>query len=90
MNYNDYFDSQDAEFERQLALTAQKRWELDLAKLQEMGAPNRATAIRWDADAENATNGGVFDAGYYCYLRGIDYALVPSIVAELVAGDQWT
>lgn len=51
----------------------QQRWEDHINNLIAMGAGDRATAIRWDMQAEDATNGGHYDVGYYCYLKNIRY-----------------
>lgn len=76
----------DREEECHIALHNQKAWEQDLERFQSIGAQSRAVAIFWDMDAFNARNGNEFDVGYYCYLRGIDYALEPVITQELRDG----
>ena len=57
------------EQEKRAYARAEKAWEEHLASLIAAGAGDRATAIRWDLQAENADN----DAGYYCFLKGIPY-----------------
>ena len=52
---------------------AQIAWEDRIAKLCADHNIDRATAIRWDMDAEDAKNGDTFDIGFYCYLVGIRY-----------------
>lgn len=52
---------------------AAAEFEADMAKLQETHGIDRATAIRWDAEAFDATNGGGYDPEYHCYLRGLKY-----------------
>jgi hypothetical protein len=61
--------------EQQQQARAQAAWEADIQRLIEIGAGDRATAIRWDMEAMDARHGDHFDAGYYCYLRGIGYGL---------------
>lgn len=46
---------------------------------------DRATAIRWDMDANDAYNGDVLDASFYCYLLHIPYSFADEI-KELVPG----
>jgi hypothetical protein len=55
-------------------LDAQRQFELRVAEVQEMGAGDRATAIRWILDAEGIS---AFDAMYggdsVCYHFGMSY-----------------
>lgn len=73
------------ESERAAKARAQEAWEADLQKLIEIGAGDRATAIRWDMDAMDANRCGERDAGYYCFLRGIDYSNETEIKRLLAA-----
>ena len=62
---------------------AQVAWEDRIAKLCADHNIDRATAIRWDIDAEDARNGDQIDVGYYCYLVGIRYENETAIKEEL-------
>lgn len=81
--FDEYYSDADRAEDVRVALFHQKRWELDIAKFQDLGAKDRATAIRWDMQAMDAYHGGELDVGYYCYLRGIDYQLERPIAKEL-------
>ena len=59
--------------ERAGEVRAAAEFEADMAKLQATHGIDRATAIRWDAEAFDATNGGGYDPEYHCYLRGLKY-----------------
>lgn len=48
---------------------SQARWEDHISQLMSTNGIDRATAIRWDMQAEDAVN----DAGFYCFLVGIGY-----------------
>jgi patatin-like phospholipase/acyl hydrolase len=74
--WDGFMRTANAAFEQEKAQAARAKtiWEADIQQLIEIGAGNRATAIRWDMEAMDAKNGEHFDAGYYCYLRGIDYS----------------
>lgn len=63
------------------AIAAQKRWENHIESLVALGAGNRATAIRWDMDANNIMQG----AGEYCYVHGLSYELEERIKLEMAA-----
>jgi hypothetical protein len=57
--------------------------EARLASYMEMGAPDRATAMRWELDAQGEDiilqSGAKYDIGYYCYCMGLPYTLEPTI-----------
>ena len=57
--------------------------EARLASYMEMGAPNRATAMRWElessGDLVSTAAGDVHDIGYYCYCMGLPYSMEPTI-----------
>jgi len=57
--------------------------EARLASYMEMGAPNRATAMRWELEASgdlvSTAAGDVHDIGYYCYCMGLPYSMEPTI-----------
>ena len=40
------------------------------------GAADRAAAIRWIAEAEQAYNGDYLDADYFCFLVGVPYGYI--------------
>ena len=54
-----------------------------LASLIEMGAPNRATAMRWELESQGDVltlqSDAQFDIGYYCYCMGMPYSMEPTI-----------
>jgi hypothetical protein len=60
-------DSEARRFQAEAA--AQQRWERHIDQLMVTNGIDRATAIRWDMEAEDA--GG--DVGFYCFLAGIGY-----------------
>lgn len=66
-------EQQDAELRNQRAL------ETRVSSWMEIGAPDRATALRWEWEA----NGELLDLGYWAYKLGISYALVPAYLTEL-------
>ena len=57
--------------------------EARLASYMEMGAPNRATAMRWELESQGESialqSGALYDIGYYCYCNGLPYTLEPTI-----------
>ena len=57
--------------------------EARLASYMEMGAPDRATAMRWEleasGDALTLQSGAKYDVGYYCYCMGLPYSMEPTI-----------
>ena len=67
------------ELEQRAYVRAEHEWEKHLSALIAAGAGNRATAIRWDMQAEDAGT----DVGYYCFLKGIPYANEHEINATL-------
>lgn len=60
-------------------------WNSRIQKMMIENNIDRATAIRWDIDAENAKNGDVADLGFYCFLLNIRYELANEI-AKVFAG----
>jgi hypothetical protein len=56
------------------------RWQTQLEELIRMGAGDKATAIRWDMQAQNADPGEV---SFYCYARGLSYKAEDEIHAML-------
>lgn len=54
---------------------ASDEWNAHIIHLMEVGAKDRATAIRWDMDAMGAGP----DVGYYCYLCGLSYDMEAGI-----------
>lgn len=62
-------------------IKAQKNWEAHIQKLIEIGAGDRATAIRWDMRSMNVDG----DIGFYCYEWEIAYELEDQIRADLAA-----
>jgi hypothetical protein len=60
---------QNAEFRRADELLAARRFEDRISKLMASGAGDRATAIRWVAEAEDAGQ----DLEYLCFLLGLEY-----------------
>jgi hypothetical protein len=63
--------------ERLAEAAAQARWERHIDQLMAANRIDRATAIRWDMEAEDC--GG--DVGYYCYRWGIGYHNETAILA---------
>ena len=58
--------------------------EARLASYMEMGAPDRATAMRWELealgdDAITLQSDAKYDVGYYCYCMGLPYSMEPTI-----------
>jgi hypothetical protein len=57
--------------------------EARLASFMEMGAPNRATAMRWELESQGQDiilqSDAQYDVGYYCYCMGLPYSLEPTI-----------
>ena len=57
--------------------------EARLASLIEMGAQNRATAMRWELESQAVAsalaNAAQYDIGYYCYCMGLPYSMEPTI-----------
>ncbi len=57
--------------------------EARLASYMEMGAPDRATAMRWELESQGDVltlqSGAQYDIGYYCYCMGLPYSLEPTI-----------
>jgi hypothetical protein len=57
--------------------------EARLASYMEMGARDRATAMRWELESQGEGvmlhNGAKFDIGYYCYCMGLPYSMEPVI-----------
>ena len=53
----------------QAEVAAQVRWEKHIDQLMAINDIDRATAIRWDMDAEDAGS----DYGYYCFKVGLSY-----------------
>jgi len=68
-------DALDAELVRECrcALDSQRKWEAKIAKFIELGAPDEATAIRWDMDANGIEADDPQRNGYYCFIMGIAY-----------------
>lgn len=57
---------------------AREAWEHCLTRYQQIGARDRATAIRWDMQAMGAD-----DVEHYCYLLGIPYSEERAIRTEV-------
>jgi len=58
----------------------------DLNQIVANGAPNIATALRWDMDAYDVQHGPVqYDVGFYCYKRGLAYSKEAEITAMMEA-----
>lgn len=57
--------------------------EARLASYMEMGAPDRATAMRWELESQGdsikVSSDALYDIGYYCYCTGLPYSLEPTI-----------
>lgn len=55
--------------------------EARLASYMEMGAPDRATAMRWEIDSELGAlkDDETHDVGFYCYCMGLPYSMEPTI-----------
>jgi phage-related minor tail protein len=60
---------QNAEFRKEAEAAAAVRFEARIADLIASGAGDRATAIRWVAEAEEVHG----DMDYLCFLLGLDY-----------------
>ena len=60
---------QNAEFRKEDEAAAAVRFEARIVTLMASGAGDRATAIRWVAEAEDAGQ----DADYLCFLLGLEY-----------------
>jgi hypothetical protein len=57
--------------------------EARLASYMEMGAPDRATAMRWELEASGEAltlqSGVKYDVCYYCYCMGLPYSMESTI-----------
>ena len=61
--------------------------EARLTSYMEMGAPDRATAMRWELESEleswgesiKVSSDAQYDIGYYCFCTGLPYSHEPAI-----------
>jgi hypothetical protein len=63
------------EEDRQAEVRNVARWEAHIARMIELGAGDRATAIRWDMEANCA-----HDVDHYCYQCGLPFRMAHEIV----------
>ena len=69
------------ECERDREEQAKQRWTAHIEGIMRDNGVNRATALRWDMEAMDASD----DVGFYCYLWSLNYTLEPSIRSDLKA-----
>jgi hypothetical protein len=69
------------ELEARMEREAVERFEASIEEYMQMGAEDRATAIRWLLQAEGLDK--EYDAGYICYNLGLPYSMEKEFEAHL-------
>ena len=71
------------ELEARMEAEAKARYEASISEYVQMGAEDRATAIRWLLQAEGLDK--EYDAGYICYSLGLPYSMDKEFEGHLVS-----
>ena len=71
------------ELEARMEAEAKARYEAAIEEYMQMGAEDRATAIRWLLQAEGLDK--EYDAGYICYSLGLPYEMDKEFEGHLVS-----